>query len=281
MIGAGWSLRCPSVVARLRHRPEVRRRSAAVLGLCLLGASCAARVPSLPTGPGDAIADAQRVLDTLTASCGAVRTLTADLALSGRTGAGRLRGRVQAGFRAPDAMRLEGLPPFGSPVFVLAAGAGETTLLLPRDDRVHTGTPARELVEALSGLALDAAALRAMLTGCVTTQGAARDGARYSDRRIVLHTADGATLLARDGRIMGGVRDGLRVDYQAFAGTFPSVVRVTSAGGGSSIDVTMRVSALETNRELDDAAFRVIVPPEARPLSLDEVRRLGPLGGAP
>jgi hypothetical protein len=251
------------------------------LGLCLASLGCAARMPSWPTGPPQPVADAQSVLDTLTAACRAVRTLTADLALSGHSGTGRLRGRVQAGFRAPDDMRLEGLAPFGPPVFVLASTAAATTLLLPRDDRVHTGTPARQLVEALSGLALDGAALRAVLTGCVSTQTTALDAMRFTDGRMIVRAADDATLLAQDGRIVGGNRDGLRVDYQAFVGDFPSVLRVTSAGGGGTIDATIRLSSIETNRELGDEAFQVAVSVEAQPLTLEQVRRLGPLGGAP
>lgn len=254
---------------------------AATLGLCVAGAGCAARVPVWPTGPAQPVADAQRVLDSLTVACRAVRTLTADLALSGRSGAGRLRGRVQAGFRAPDDMRLEGLAPFGPPVFVLASTAAATTLLLPRDDRVHTGTPARALVEALSGLAFDGAALRAVLTGCVSTQTTALDAVQFADGRLLVRAADNATLLARDGRIVGGSRDGLRVDYEAFIGDFPSVLRVTSAGGRGAIDASIRVSGIETNRELADEAFQVAVPAEAQPLTLEQVTRLGPLGGAP
>ncbi len=177
-------------------------------------------------------------------------------------------------------MRLEGQPPFGPPVFVLASSASGTTLLLPREDRVHTGTPARQLVEALSGLAFDGAALRAVLTGCVTTENTALDALRYADGRVVVRAADEATLLVRDGRVVGGSRDGLRVDYEAFVGDFPSVLRVTSAAGGGTIDATMRVSGIETNRELGDEAFQVAVPVEAQPLTLEQVRRLGPLGGA-
>lgn len=263
-----------------RWRGRTRVVRAMTLGLCLASAGCAARMPSWPTGPAQPVADAQRVLDSLTVACRAVRTLTADLALSGRSGAGRLRGRVQAGFRAPDDMRLEGVPPFGPPVFVLASTSAATTLLLPRDDRVHTGTPARQLVEALSGLAFDGAALRAVLTGCVSTQTTAIDAVRFPDGRLIVRAADAAMLLVRDGRIIGGNRDGLRVDYEAFVGDFPSMLRVTSAAGGGTIDAAIRVSSIETNREIGDEAFQVVVPDEAQPLTLEQVRRLGPLGGA-
>ena len=49
--------------------------------------------------------------------------MTADLRLSGRIDGERVRGTLQVGVTR-DAMRLEGLAPFGAPVFVLAAQPG-------------------------------------------------------------------------------------------------------------------------------------------------------------
>jgi hypothetical protein len=44
-----------------------------------------------------------------------------------------------SGFERPGSLRLEGVAPFGSPAFILAARAGRATLLLPRDNRVLSG----------------------------------------------------------------------------------------------------------------------------------------------
>jgi hypothetical protein len=43
-------------------------------------------------------------------------------------------------------------------------------------------------------------------------------------------------------------------------------------------DITLRVSQLEINAAIDDGAFEVDVPPDAMPLTLEELRRSGPLG---
>jgi hypothetical protein len=41
--------------------------------------------------------------------------------------------------------------------------------------------------------------------------------------------------------------------------------------------LTTGISQLEANVDLDAAAFRVDVPPDAKPLTLDELRQSGPL----
>ena len=93
---------------------------------------------------------------------------TAELALSGRAGDQRLRGRVIAGFERPASMRLEGVAPFGPPAFILVARPGAAVLLLPRDERVLRQRRApRDVLGALTGVSLAPADLLAVLTGCV------------------------------------------------------------------------------------------------------------------
>jgi len=64
----------------------------------------------------------------------------------------KLRGRIDAGFAAPDRARLEGVPPFGKKVFILVANEGKGTLVLPRDERVLRDAPPDQIVEALAGV---------------------------------------------------------------------------------------------------------------------------------
>jgi hypothetical protein len=45
-----------------------------------------------------------------------------------------------------------------------------------------------------------------------------------------------------------------------------------------NVDLTAALSQIETNKDLEDAAFNVTVPPGADPISLDELRAAGPLG---
>src|SRR6476646_11200910 len=103
----------------------------------------------------------------LSAACAGVRTLTAEIALSGRAGRQKLRGRVIAGFARPASMRLEGVAPFGPPGFILVSRGGDATLLLPREERVVTGASPEDVLGALTGVALAPADLHAVLTGCV------------------------------------------------------------------------------------------------------------------
>ena len=119
------------------------------------GTACGPRRVTLPTGAGTPAADYAPIFDAATARCRAVRTLTADLALSGSAGRQRVRGHLLAGF-APGALRLEGVAPFGGPVFIFAADNGRGTLLLPRDRRVlapESASPA-DVLNALAGVPL-------------------------------------------------------------------------------------------------------------------------------
>ena len=106
----------------------------------------------------------------VTMTCAGVRTMTAELALAGRAGGRRLRGRAIAGFERPASMRLEGVAPFGPPAFILAARAGTATLLLPRDNRVLRKAAPEDILGALTGVALSPADLQAILTGCVSAE---------------------------------------------------------------------------------------------------------------
>ena len=94
----------------------VPRGLVALVGVALLASGCAASLGSRPATAGTeapvALLDFRRV----TRACAAVRTMTAELALSGRAGRERLRGRVVAGLAAGGQARLEGLAPFGPPL---------------------------------------------------------------------------------------------------------------------------------------------------------------------
>jgi hypothetical protein len=55
----------------------------------------------------------------------------------------------------------------------------------------------------------------------------------------------------------------------------PSAVHIRT---GTVADITLRISQLEINTELQSKAFEVDVPPDASPLTIEELRRSGPLG---
>lgn len=243
--------------------------------------ACAARRVSLPTDAGAPFPGYAETYRTLTAACSGVRTLTAELALSGRAGSSRLRGRAIVGFERPRSMRLEGVAPFGPPAFILAASGPMATLLLPRDNRVVRGARADEILGALTGVALSPADLQAVLTGCVASMAAPVAGRLHQNGWASIDLDGGATLyLERDDaswRLRAGRRPGWQVEYPSWQGDFPGAVRLESLGGAVEVDVTATVSQLETNVPIDPAAFTVDVPSSAIDLSVSELREAGPL----
>src|SRR6185436_15855139 len=73
------------------------------LGFVVLSFGCAARL-RLPTDAGTPLPDSADVYRQATSSCAGVKTLTAELALSGKAEGQNLRGRVIAGFARPASM---------------------------------------------------------------------------------------------------------------------------------------------------------------------------------
>jgi len=68
------------------------------------------------------------------------------------------------------------------------------------------------------------------------------------------------------------------VDYSAHAAGFPRVIRIrNSAPGEAGIDITARVEQLQVNTQINPLAWRVDVPSDADPMTLDELRSIAPL----
>lgn len=251
------------------------------LAFCIVLVACAARRIELPTDPGTPFPDFGQVHAQLSSGCAGVRTLTVELALAGRAGGQRLRGRVVAGFERPDSMRLEGVAPFGPPVFILAARGTMATLLLQRDNRVLSGARADEILGALTGVTLAPADVHAILTGCVTQQPRAMGGRVHQNGWASIDLAGGATIYlereANTWRLRAARRAGWQIEYPAWEGEFPRSVRLRSDNSGVDVDLTASLSQLETNVDLDQTAFTVRVPPGAREMTIDELRDAGPL----
>lgn len=177
-------------------------------------------------------------------------------------------------------MRLEGVPPFGQPVFILAAQGGSGVLLLPRESRVLRGQPAEAILEALIGVNLAPADLQAILTGCVVPDPKATGGHGHASGWASIDLQGGATLyLRRTSRweVRAARRDGWQIEYTGGPSLYPTSVRLVATSQKGHVDLNAGVSELEANIDLDPAAFRVNVPPNATPLTLDELRDSGPL----
>ena len=247
----------------------------------MLVSGCAPRLLSLPTDPGNPLPDFVQIHRQATSACADVRTLTAELSLSGRAGGRTIRGRAIAGFERPGSLRLEGVAPFGPPGFILAADGDGATLLLPRDNRVLRNARAEDVLGALTGVSLAPADLQAILTGCVASMPGAVGGRLHQRGWASIDLPGDATLyLERVGdgwRPRAARRPGWQVEYPAWQGRFPRNVRLRSVDPAVDVDLTAVVSQIEANITIDPAAFMVIVPADALPLTLVELRNAGPL----
>ena len=267
-------------------------RRGLLLVLALGAAACATSATiRLPEGPWVPDPLAAEALQSAVANCQGVRTLTAELAVRGTSGQARIRGRVLAGFERGGSLRLEAPAPFGAPIFILVSRANRATLLLPRDRRVLRDAPVEDVLGAITGLARSSDDVLALVSGCLSA-GLTPAGQGQSNRdgwaKVAL--AGGITaFLARDGaawRLAAGQRDAgpegaaWSVSYGGFASGFPGVVTIRqepARGRSAATALTFQVSQLEANVPIDARAFDVVVPSDAQPLTLEELRQSGPL----
>jgi hypothetical protein len=254
----------------------------------LVGAAGCGNQPRvlLPTGAGAPFPEFTTAFTEATADCGGVQRLSASIKLSGRAGGTRLSARIDAGFAAPAQIRLEGYPPVsfgGKPFFILVSSRQETTLVMPRDARVLRGAAPAAIVEALAGVALGPADLRAIVAGCGLHSDTPSSGRSFANGWAALDAGETTVFLrqvAGRWRVAGATRGTLSVTYADFAASRPSTVHVTApaARGGAAADLVLRLSQIEIDPALDDHVFEVEVPRDAVPLTLEELRRAGPLG---
>jgi hypothetical protein len=265
-------------------------------GLALAASACvtaaAFRIPDGPWTPDPAAAAA---FASATASCRGVRTMTAEIAVHGRAGTAKIRGRVIAGFERGGALRLEAPAPFGAPIFVMAARANRATLWLPRGRQVVRDAPVEDVLEAITGLRRSSDDVLALLAGCLadgTNAASGTGGGRNARGWLSVELGDAMrAFLRQDGavwRVVAGQRGAAggpvawRVSYADFVAGFPGTIRVwqefvTAAGASDASSLTFEVSQLEANVPIDPAAFEVAVPSDAQPLTVDELRQSGPL----
>ena len=261
-------------------------RSLRLVCVCILTlvlGACAPPRINLPRGSGTPLADYEDLFAAAVEPCRRVRTLELLLAISGRTGDARLRGRVRGALARPASLRLEGLAPFGAPAFVLVAGAAPPVLLLPRERRVVSGASGRDLLAALAGLPLGPADLRAVLTGCLVPHPRAVAARTYGGGWIGVALEGNATLYLREvgaARVtVAGRRPGLIVEYAGHVRGLPRRIRVqTAAPGAAATDVTATLSQVDINVELDAGVFVQDVPDGFTPVSIETLRGApGPL----
>lgn len=263
-------------------------RALALALAALAAASCGASLAKLPAGPGTSAADAGAALAQATARACGIRTLTAEIGVSGSANGHRLSGRLTAGVSAPASVRLEAVAPFGQPIFIFVATGNDATLLLPRDNRIlEHGRPA-EVLGAVAGAPLDASGLREVIVGCPADAEPDSHQARSfgAEWRVVPTRRDGQVYLHRDEEkapwrlvAMTGRADTgreWRTDYGDFQNDIARTVRLTSAGP-PPVDIKLALSQLDTNVALGPDVFRVQTPRAADPITIEELRGSGPL----
>jgi len=183
--------------------------------LCVLAlgaAACATaamfRVPEGPWAPDPMAAEA---FQSAAAGCQGVRTLTAEIAVRGKAGRTRIRGRVLAGFERGGFLRLEAPAPFGAPIFILVSRANRATLLLPRDRRVLRDVPVEDVLGAITGLPRPSDDVLALVSGCLSAGIAPADSGHSSPGGWMRMALTGGITV---GKVLwDGWRMALRADY--------------------------------------------------------------------
>ena len=260
--------------------------------LAVLCVSCGApALMKLPSGSGAPASDVNEALAEATAACRQVRTLSAEMAVSGVLRGRKVRGRLLVGISAPGSVRIEAVAPFGAPLFIFAAVNDEGTLLLPRDDRYLTRAPAATLLEAVAGVPFGPADLKSMMTGCGTDNRSVVAGQEFgTDWRRVEAAGMTELYLHRDGgwRLVAAVRSApppVRVEYVDFEPESAPLGAFGRIAHGRRGSIRFRLASGPVASRDQRRARRGRLPradsASATPITFDELRRSGPLGTPP
>jgi hypothetical protein len=260
-------------------------RAGLLVGLvAALTSACGAPLMKLPAGPGGPAPDAGAALAEALSTCRAVSTITAEIGVNGSVGGRRVRGRLLAGLAAPSSARLEGAAPFGQPVFIFVARGTDATLLLPRARRVLEHGPADAVLEAIAGLSMNPSDLLMTVTGCGSDRATA--GARNLGNGWMMIPGAKRLYLRRSRdddpwRIVAAVQQDSagvewRAEYSEFLNGLPRAIRLASSDG-RRFNLRLALSQVELNVPLEDTVFRVEIPPATDPITLEDLRDLGPL----
>lgn len=250
-----------------------------IVPVVLMASGCAARVFTPPTGPSVPLTDAPAVWTQVTAACRDAQRYVAELRVQGWVGNREQRiSRTLAGaVTRNDDVFLE-LQIMGATAFQMAGQLGQATILLPRDERVLRA-PTRDIVAALTGLQWGGRELLDVLSGCVAAPAGDVTGERIGTHaRVTLSPSSHAWLRERGGRWAleaAQIADWL-VEYRLYEGRWPREVRVTSTGA-TPLDLRFTLSQVQVNIDLPPATFTLSVPERFIPMTIEELRSLGPL----
>jgi hypothetical protein len=265
------------------------RAPAAALA-ALMTVSCHAPITTLmalPPGPGVPAAGGEQALQAATAACGAVSTFSADIGVAGSVGGRRIpRGHLFVALAAVASARIEALAPFGSPIFVFVARDNDATLLLKRDNRVIQHGRPDAVLAGLTGVPLDASGLRTTLTGCAATPDW-HQARQIGDDWMTMPDGTGELYLRRGPRaapwqIAVAIHHDAagaewRAEYRERQDGVPRSIHLSATDRGR-FDLALSLSQVDVNAPLEAGVFDVQIPPAARPITVDELNAIGPLG---
>jgi len=238
----------------------------------------------VPTGAAVPAPEAADAWDVATRACRNARVAQAELRLSARAGSCRIPSvRIGVAFDGGRAIALVAQAG-GMAVFSLAGPAEQATLFL-RDGPRALRAPAADIVEALVGVKLDPARLLAILSGCLSPRPEFLRGARR-DGFLEVATADSVAYLEQPAgaawRLRAGTFDGLQLDYARMGPTSPREIQIRSqpSATGPAISISITELDVDLNPSLPAALFNPPATTGASPISLDDLRRTCPTGGA-
>jgi hypothetical protein len=266
-------------------KSPIGRLIAATLVAAAVGCAPAPRI-AFPTGAVTPDPEAAAVWIQTTAACRASANYSAEIVIDGRVGNEKLRRiTLHSGFTRDGRIRLEGVAPIGGPVFILAGRSDHATLTLPHDHRVVTA-PVADIVDALIGLRFAPADWVDVLAGCA---GAAEfpanrpNGGEIGGDMLVSIGARARALVRKDTnekwRVFAGEMPNATVEYRKYDGSWPSLARITSSTTAAvPLSINLEITQIFVNSSLPDKTFTLEAPPGFEPMTLAELRAIGPLG---
>lgn len=241
----------------------------------LVAAGCAGGRFVRPTAAALPFPEAIDIWNDLTAPCRSVTSARAELRVSGRIAGQRVPGLTTGLAVGSDRLAIDSRLS-GRRVFSLAGDLPQVVLLRHLDNRVARG-PAVELVDALVGVPLAPARLLAILSGCVAPEATVTEAERLG-AFARLRTPDSTIYLAqRDSRwrLVAAEFGDVVADYRRVEDGWPREVELRR---NPDVTLLLRVIEFERNPPLPSAVFQLQVPASFVEMSLDELRRDGPLG---
>ena len=76
-----------------------------------------------------------------------------------------------------------------------------------------------------------------------------------------------------------GERPEAFIEYRGYLGRWPSLARISSvASAAVPLSINLEITQIFANSELPDKTFTLEVPSDFQPMTLAELRAIGPLG---